>query len=112
MELDGKLVGYGMASAIYPTHRSEATAFVRLLADGTTIVQSAASDMGPGTYTATTQVAAETLGLPVERVRLELGDTDFPMAPVHGGSITMASVGNAVRAASTALATRLFALAL
>jgi CO/xanthine dehydrogenase Mo-binding subunit len=59
--------------------------------------------MGPGTYTSMTQVAAEVLGLPVERVRFELGDTDMPFAPVHGGSITMASIGTAVQAACQAL---------
>ena len=58
-----------------------------------------------------TQVAADTLGLPIERVRFELGDTDLPMAPVHGGSITMASVGNAVRAACQAVRAKLTTLA-
>jgi xanthine dehydrogenase YagR molybdenum-binding subunit len=58
-----------------------------------------------------TQVAAETLGLPVERVRFELGDTEMPKAPVHGGSITMASVGNAVAAACMAVREKLAALA-
>jgi xanthine dehydrogenase YagR molybdenum-binding subunit len=46
-----------------------------------------------------TQVAAETLGLPIERVKFMLGDTRLPRAPVHGGSLTMASVGAAVQAA-------------
>jgi xanthine dehydrogenase YagR molybdenum-binding subunit len=55
--------------------------------------------MGPGTWTSMTQVAAETLGLPIERVKFVLGDTRLPRAPVHGGSMTMASVGSAVQAA-------------
>ena len=59
--------------------------------------------MGPGTYTSMTQVAAETLGLPVERVRLSLGRSDYPPAPSHGGSWTMASVGSAIRAACIAV---------
>ena len=46
-----------------------------------------------------TQVAAETLGLPIERVKFTLGDTLLPRAPIHGGSMTMASVGSAVQAA-------------
>jgi xanthine dehydrogenase YagR molybdenum-binding subunit len=46
-----------------------------------------------------TQVAAEALGLPIERVKFSLGDTRLPRAPVHGGSLTMASVGSAVQAA-------------
>ena len=57
-----------------------------------------------------TQVAADALDLPIARVRFELGDTDFPDAPVHGGSITMASVGNAVHAACETLCRRLRAL--
>ena len=67
-----------------------------LFANGSAVVRTAASDMGPGTYTAMTQLAADALGLPMERVHFELGDTDMPKAPVHGGSITLASVGNAV----------------
>jgi xanthine dehydrogenase YagR molybdenum-binding subunit len=62
----------------------------------------AASDMGPGTYTSMTQVAAETLGIPVEHVRFSLGRSDYPPAPSHGGSWTMASVGHGVRAACLA----------
>jgi xanthine dehydrogenase YagR molybdenum-binding subunit len=76
-----------------------ASAMARLLPDGTAEVTSAASDMGPGTWTSMTQVAADTLGLPIERVRFTLGDTRLPKAPVHGGSMTMASVGSAVQAA-------------
>jgi len=76
-----------------------ASAMARLLPDGTAEVTSASSDMGPGTWTSMTQVAAETLGLPIERVRFTLGDTRLPRAPIHGGSMTMASVGSAVQAA-------------
>ncbi|HEX5385732.1 MAG TPA: xanthine dehydrogenase family protein molybdopterin-binding subunit [Gemmatimonadales bacterium] len=99
----GSLVGYGMATAIYPARRRAASASATLFADGTALVRSAASDMGPGTYTSMTQVAADALGLPLDRVRFELGDTEYPEAPVHGGSITMASVGSAVRAACEAV---------
>jgi xanthine dehydrogenase YagR molybdenum-binding subunit len=100
-----------MATAIYHAERSKASATATLFANGTALIRSAASDMGPGTYTSMTQVAADTLGLPVERVRFELGDTDLPMAPVHGGSITMASIGNAVRAACQAVRAKLTPLA-
>jgi xanthine dehydrogenase YagR molybdenum-binding subunit len=97
---DGRwLIGWGMATATYPMNYAPASATARLLADGTAEVTSAASDMGPGTWTSMTQVAAETLGLPIERVRFILGDTRLPRAPVHGGSLTMASVGSAVQAA-------------
>jgi xanthine dehydrogenase YagR molybdenum-binding subunit len=97
---DGRwLIGWGMASATYPMNYAPASAMARLLPDGTAEVTSASSDMGPGTWTSMTQVAAETLGLPIERVRFTLGDTRLPRAPIHGGSMTMASVGSAVQAA-------------
>jgi xanthine dehydrogenase YagR molybdenum-binding subunit len=97
---DGRrLIGWGMATATYPMNYAPASAMARLLPDGTAEVMSASSDMGPGTWTSMTQVAAETLGLPVERVKFILGDTRLPKAPVHGGSMTMASVGSAVQAA-------------
>jgi xanthine dehydrogenase YagR molybdenum-binding subunit len=97
---DGRLlIGWGMATATYPMNYARATAMARLLPDGTAEVTSGSSDMGPGTWTSMTQVAAETLGLPIERVRFTLGDTRLPRAPIHGGSMTMASVGSAVQAA-------------
>ena len=100
---DGRLLlGWGVAAASYPAFQSPASARARLHADGTADVESAASDMGPGTYTSMTQVAAEALGLPMERVRFSLGHSDLPPAPPHGGSQTMASVGSAVRAACLA----------
>jgi xanthine dehydrogenase YagR molybdenum-binding subunit len=97
---DGRLlVGWGMASATYPANFAPASAFARLLPDGTAEVASAASDMGPGTWTSMTQVAAEALGLPLEWVRFSLGDSKLPQTPPHGGSMTMASVGSAVQLA-------------
>jgi xanthine dehydrogenase YagR molybdenum-binding subunit len=103
MRDDRFLIGMGVASATYPVFFIPASAQVRLLADGTAEVEVAASDMGPGTYTSMTQVAAEMLGLPVEQVHFSLGRSDFPPAPPHGGSMTMASVGSAVRAACIAV---------
>jgi xanthine dehydrogenase YagR molybdenum-binding subunit len=100
---DGRLlIGWGMAAATYPANQGPASARVRLLADGTAEVEAAASDMGPGTYTSMTQVAADALGLATTQVRFRLGQSDFPPAPPHGGSMTMASVGSAVQAACLA----------
>jgi xanthine dehydrogenase YagR molybdenum-binding subunit len=101
-----ELVGIGVAAAGYHTNRSEADALVRINADGTADVCSATSDMGPGTYTSMTQVAADALGLPVPVVRFALGDSRYPKAPSHSGSRTMASVGSAVFTAATALRDR------
>jgi len=97
---DGRwLIGSGMAAATYPMHYAAASAKARLMPDGTAEVSSAASDMGPGTWTSMTMVAADTLGLPVERVNFVLGDSQLPRSPAHGGSMTMASVGSAVQSA-------------
>ncbi len=90
------LVGTGMATAVYHTARATAQAHVRLGIDGTARVRSASSDMGPGTYTSMTQVAADELGLGLDAVDFQLGDSDMPATPPHGGSMTMASVGSAV----------------
>jgi xanthine dehydrogenase YagR molybdenum-binding subunit len=101
---DGRLlVGWGVAAASYPVFFGPASARACLLPDGSAEIEAAASDMGPGTYTAMTQVAADCLGLPVKKVRFKLGRSDFPPTPPHGGSMTMASVGSAVYAACRAL---------
>ena len=93
---DGCLVGWGMATANYHTLQSPASARVKLTADGRAEVRCATLDFGTGAYTALTQVAAEVLELPPDRVHIEIGDTDFPWCPIAAGSQTMASVGTAI----------------
>ena len=90
------LVGWGMATATYPAHKMEAAAKVQLRADGSATVQCAAHDLGTGAYTALTQISSEQLGLPFEKVKFELGNTDFPFGPVAGGSNTTGTVGTAI----------------
>jgi xanthine dehydrogenase YagR molybdenum-binding subunit len=98
---DGRYrIGLGMATAVYPTHRSAAGAMARIDPDGSVLVRSGGIDIGTGAYTAFTQVAAEALGIPTARIRLELGDSTFPAAPVAGGSQLTASVGSAVKLAA------------
>ena len=106
------LVGMGVASATYPANRSAARASARILADGSAVVRSGTQELGTGTYTVMTQVAADALGLPVSKVRFELGDTMLPQAPVSGGSQTVASVAPAVQAAAEAVGEKLIALAI
>jgi len=106
-----ELVGWGMATATYPAHRTGAKAAATLFPDGIAVVQSGSQDIGTGTYTVMTQVAAESIGIPVDRVRFELGDTALPEAPASGGSTTAASVGPAVQAACSALREKLIAQA-
>jgi xanthine dehydrogenase YagR molybdenum-binding subunit len=109
---DGRLlVGWGTATGIWGAFQMPATALVRLKADGTAYVASASSDIGPGTYTVVTMIAAEYLGLKPEQVQFELGDTKLPRAPAQGGSWTTASVGSAVHGAALAVGARLLALA-
>ena len=109
---DGRLlVGWGTATGVWGAFQMPATAQITLRADGTAHVTSATSDMGPGTYTVMTMIAAEYLGLAPEQVHFELGDTKFPQAPAQGGSWTTASVGSAVQGAALAIGARLLGLA-
>jgi xanthine dehydrogenase YagR molybdenum-binding subunit len=108
----GQLVGFGMATASYPARRMGASARAALQPDGAFVVQSGSQDIGTGTYTVMTQVAAETLGVAPERVRFELGDTALPRAPVSGGSMSAASVGPAVQVACRQLRDKLIAQAI
>ncbi|MBV8968881.1 MAG: xanthine dehydrogenase family protein molybdopterin-binding subunit [Verrucomicrobia bacterium] len=105
------LVGTGMATALYPAHRSPAGARVRFQADGTVGVVSGTHDLGTGMYTVMAVVAAETLGVPIERIRPILGDSAFPDAPAAGGSQSTASVAPAVQAAAKSAIKKLIALA-
>jgi xanthine dehydrogenase YagR molybdenum-binding subunit len=102
------LVGWGCASAFYPTHIAVATARVRLDADGAVTVRTAAHDLGTGAYTVIGQMAAERLGVKLERVTVALGDSSLPAAPTAGGSNTTASVCSAVMKACDGLLERLF----
>jgi xanthine dehydrogenase YagR molybdenum-binding subunit len=93
------LVGWGMASATYPAQRSPSQARVRILSDGTTEVDCATQDIGTGTYTIMTQTAADSLGLPMDKVTAKLGDSTQPEAPVSGGSQSAASILPAIQLA-------------
>jgi xanthine dehydrogenase YagR molybdenum-binding subunit len=109
---DGRyLVGMGMATASYPVHSSQGTARARLYADGHAVVQSGATDLGTGTYTVMTQVAADSLGLPIDKVRFELGDTNLPTAPNSGGSIAAGTVSSSVFMAAQDVWQRLIKIA-
>jgi xanthine dehydrogenase YagR molybdenum-binding subunit len=109
---DGRLlVGWGTATGVWGAFQRPAGARITLRADGTAHVVSATSDIGPGTYTVMTMIAAEYLGLKPEQVRFELGDTNFPRAPSQGGSQTTSSVGSAVYGAALAVGAKLLSLA-
>jgi xanthine dehydrogenase YagR molybdenum-binding subunit len=103
------LIGWGCATAVYPTHVGAAAARVRLMANGKAGVQIAAHDIGTGAYTVIGQIAAEQLGIPLSSVTVELGDSNLPPAPVAGGSNTTASACSAVLKACQAIRAKLSA---
>ena len=98
---DGTLIGYGCATACYPSAMAPSSARVRFSADGTCVVSCGAHDLGTGAYTVLGQVAADVLGVPNGKVRVHLGDSTLPSGPVAGGSITTGSAGSAIHVAAT-----------
>jgi xanthine dehydrogenase YagR molybdenum-binding subunit len=104
---NGAWVGYGMATATYPANKRDSSAAVRIYPDGRVVVRSATHDLGTGTYTTLAQVAADGLGVPVDRVTCEIGDSLLPKAGVSGGSSTSASVGPMVLEAAQKLRKKL-----
>jgi xanthine dehydrogenase YagR molybdenum-binding subunit len=98
---DGRLIGWGVAAATFPGYRGRATAKVRLLPNGTVQVLTAGNDMGTGCYTVLAMTAAQTLGVPVEKVRVELGDSLFPDGGIAGGSQMTATITPAIVNACT-----------
>lgn len=90
------LIGYGMASGIYGAWRAPSSARAVLKNDGSLLVQSATADVGVGTATIMSQIAADATGIPMEKITFELGDSRLPPAVGQFGSTTTASVGSAV----------------
>jgi CO/xanthine dehydrogenase Mo-binding subunit len=105
--------GTGLASQIwYGGGGPPSYAWVRVGSDGRATVVTAMQDIGTGTRTAMAQIAAEELGLPLERVRVELGDTARgPYASISAGSSTTPSMGPAVRAAAADAARQILEIA-
>jgi xanthine dehydrogenase YagR molybdenum-binding subunit len=93
------LIGLGVASAIRGDLLRKATARARLAPDNRLVVELAMTDIGTGTYTILTQIAAEAMEMPVERVTILMGDTNYPPTDGSGGSWGAATSGAAVRAA-------------
>jgi xanthine dehydrogenase YagR molybdenum-binding subunit len=102
------LIGWGMASGVWDANMMKTSARAVLGADGRLAIACATSDIGTGTYTILTQIAADALGLAMEDVTVALGDSSLPASPVQGGSWTAASAGSAVMAACQALREKLF----
>jgi xanthine dehydrogenase YagR molybdenum-binding subunit len=106
-----ELIGWGIATGMWDAMQMFARASAVLHADGSLVVSSAATDIGTGTYTAMSIIAADAMGLPLEKVRFQLGDSTLPVAPIEGGSSHVATVGSAVQGVCEKLQKKLFKLA-
>ncbi|WDF45530.1 xanthine dehydrogenase family protein molybdopterin-binding subunit [Chryseobacterium sp. KACC 21268] len=107
MKRGNKLVGYGMATGIWDANRIFGRAEAIMTADGKVEIKSAVTDIGTGTLTIMTQIAADELGLPIEDITFSYADSKMPFAPIQGGSFTTATVGPAVQNACQALKKKL-----
>ncbi|WP_121810269.1 xanthine dehydrogenase family protein molybdopterin-binding subunit [Mucilaginibacter kameinonensis] len=104
------LVGYGIGCGAFGAYRGHAEAKLKLMADGSINIQSATTDIGPGTNTAMIVIAADVLGMPAEKITFDLGNSSLPPAPTQGGSSTVSSVGSAVHDVCVALRQKLYTL--
>ena len=109
---DGRyLIGQGMAGAIYTHWRWPAQARVTLRRDGSALVEAGSHDLGTGTYTVFRQIAADTLGLPPEKISVRIGDTRLPKSHASIGSATLANAGGSVMLAAKGARDKAIALA-
>jgi xanthine dehydrogenase YagR molybdenum-binding subunit len=106
-----ELVGWGMATGVWEALQVPIAVRIVLTANGHAEVSCATSDIGTGTYTIMAQVAADMLGLPLDHVTINLGDSTLPQSPVEGGSWTAASVSNGIATTSAAIRQELLRLA-
>ena len=107
----GFLVGWGMGTALFPAMMFEAEARAVLRRDGTGLMETGAHDMGQGAWTALAQIAADGLGLDLDRVEFRAGRSDLPDAGIGGGSAHTATAGSAIHEAGAAVIARLAELA-
>lgn len=109
---DGRLmIGQGFALASFPGVKFGGACKIRLNADGSVLVSTAAHDLGTGAYTVFTQVAAHELGVPFEKVKVEMGDSNLPPGPLAGGSCSTATVSHIIHNAAEAMKKKIIALA-
>jgi xanthine dehydrogenase YagR molybdenum-binding subunit len=106
-----ELVGWGMATGVWEALQVPIAVRIVLTANGHAEVACATSDIGTGTYTIMTQVAADMLGLPLDSIAIKLGDSALPQSPVEGGSWIAASVSNGIVTTSDAVRAELLLLA-
>jgi xanthine dehydrogenase YagR molybdenum-binding subunit len=108
---DGLLVGWGLGTATFPALMFQAEARAAIRRDGTGTLEIGAHDMGQGAWTALAQIAADSLGLPMEQVAFDSGRSDLPNAGIAGGSAHTATAGMAIHNAGAAVIAKLADLA-
>jgi len=106
-----ELVGWGMATGVWEALQVPIAVRITLSANGHADIACATSDIGTGTYTIMAQVAAETLGLPLDNISVKMGDSSLPQSPVEGGSWIATSVANAIVTTAGAIRDELLRLA-
>ncbi len=106
-----KLVGYGMATGIWDAMQVPAKVKAMITKDGKLQIKCAVTDIGTGTFTIMTQIAADEFGMAMDNVHFSYGESKLPFAPIQGGSWTTATVGSAVKAAGKGLKKKLFKIA-
>jgi xanthine dehydrogenase YagR molybdenum-binding subunit len=109
---NGWLIGYGMANGVFGAGKGSASVRALLTKDGRLTLECAVSDMGPGTTTSMTKIAAAAMQMPIEKIKFKLGDSDLPPGPSQGGSGTTSTVGSAVDLACTTVMQNLKELAI
>ena len=109
---NGWLIGYGMAVGVFGAGKGAASVRIVLSNDGKLLLECAVSDMGPGTTTSMTKIAAEAMQMPIAKIKFKLGDSDLPPGPSQGGSGTTSTVGSAVDLACKTVQQKLKELAI
>jgi len=109
---NGWLIGYGMAVGVFGAGKGSASVRIVLSNDGKLLLECGVSDMGPGTTTSMTILAAEKMQMPIQKIKFKLGDSDLPPGPSQGGSGTTSTVGSAVDLACKTLQQKLKEMAI
>ena len=109
---NGMLIGYGMSVGVFGAGKGTASVRIVLSNDGKLLLECAVSDMGPGTMTSMSIIAADAMQMPIQKIKFKLGDSDLPPGPSQGGSGTTSTVGSAVDLACRTLQQKLKEMAI
>ena len=111
MTKGNEILGWGMATCTWPAGRHNCDVRVSLLADGTARAVCATQDIGTGTYTVFAAVVSDRTGIPLDKIRVQLGDTALPPGPTSGGSSVTSTVIPAIVKATDQAVSEVFRVA-